>query len=226
MIPSTAGPADFTGQPDDFSHEQSLVFDTEKGLCIFNSCSHTGAADIIEEVCKAFPGRRVYAYVGGFHLFRKPPEEVDPFAARLKALGLAPVAETDTRSVYRNDYEQVVAETDYAANVIRITVTWIPQYYSEFKNVLDFGWLTDLQLYDRALYTDGAVYQYDYGWYYDYDEMTDAADSYAYILDDDGFTYLRSWTSDGDLCWLCEGNGLSILISQSYTSVYIYIETL
>ena len=71
--------------PDDFSHEQSLVFETEKGLAIFNSCSHAGASEIVEEVCRTFPGRRVYAYVGGFHLYKKTPEEVRRFARRLKA---------------------------------------------------------------------------------------------------------------------------------------------
>ncbi len=73
--------------PDDFSHEQSLVFQTEKGLCIFNSCSHAGAAEILREVRQAFPGERVYAYIGGFHLYRKTPEEVREFARRLKADG-------------------------------------------------------------------------------------------------------------------------------------------
>ncbi len=73
--------------PDDFSHEQSLVFETEKGLAIFNSCSHAGASEIIGEVEAAFPGRRVYAYVGGFHLYRKTPEEVRAFARRLAAAG-------------------------------------------------------------------------------------------------------------------------------------------
>ena len=71
--------------PDDFSHEQSLVFQTEKGLCIFNSCSHAGASEIIEEVRQTFPGQRVYAYIGGFHLYRKTPEEVMQFAERLNA---------------------------------------------------------------------------------------------------------------------------------------------
>ncbi len=74
--------------PDDFSHEQSLVFQTEKGLAIFNSCSHAGAADILWEVRQAFPGERVYAYIGGFHLYRKTPEEVNEFARRLKADGV------------------------------------------------------------------------------------------------------------------------------------------
>ena len=54
--------------PDDFAHEQSLVFRTENGLVIFNSCSHTGADAIIEEVKEAFPEEHVYAYVGGLHL--------------------------------------------------------------------------------------------------------------------------------------------------------------
>ena len=74
--------------PDDFSHEQSLVFETEKGLCIFNSCSHVGASEIIEEVCDTFPGKKVYAYVGGFHLYKKTPEEVKAFAERLAERGV------------------------------------------------------------------------------------------------------------------------------------------
>lgn len=74
--------------PDDFSHEQSLVFETAKGLCIFNSCSHAGASEIIGEVCDTFPGQRVYAYVGGFHLYQKTPEEVAQFAGQLETCGV------------------------------------------------------------------------------------------------------------------------------------------
>ena len=74
--------------PDDFSHEQSLVFETQQGLCIFNSCSHAGASEIIGEVCDAFPGQRVHAYVGGFHLYRRTPEEAEAFAGRLAERGV------------------------------------------------------------------------------------------------------------------------------------------
>ena len=73
-----------TVAPDDFSHEQSLVFETPAGLVIFNSCSHAGAADIIEEVQEAFPGKGVYAMIGGFHLFNKTEEEVRAFARKLE----------------------------------------------------------------------------------------------------------------------------------------------
>jgi len=54
--------------PDDFQHEQSLVFDTKQGLVIFNSCSHGGTKNIICEVQKEFPGKKIYAFIGGLHM--------------------------------------------------------------------------------------------------------------------------------------------------------------
>lgn len=78
--------------PDDFSHEQSLVFELPEGLVIFNSCSHAGAADIIEEVREAYPGKKVKAMIGGFHLFNKTEEEVRAFAGKLKDTGVEIIA--------------------------------------------------------------------------------------------------------------------------------------
>lgn len=54
--------------PDDFSHELSLVLDTSKGLVVFNSCSHGGIINIIEEVKERFPNKSVYAFIGGLHM--------------------------------------------------------------------------------------------------------------------------------------------------------------
>lgn len=53
---------------DDFSHEQSVVFDTAEGLVIINGCCHGGADNIVREVCGQLPGRSVAALIGGFHL--------------------------------------------------------------------------------------------------------------------------------------------------------------
>ena len=100
-------------EPDDYAHEQSLVFETEEGLIIFNSCSHGGADNIIREVGETFPGkklraliggfhlfprRKVYAVVGGFHMFSKgetgmncPPDHVYQVAAALEELGVEEV---------------------------------------------------------------------------------------------------------------------------------------
>ena len=63
-------------RPDDFSHEQSLVIDTDKGLLIVNSCSHGGVKNIIAEVKAALPDKNLYGYIGGFHLFNKTRDEV------------------------------------------------------------------------------------------------------------------------------------------------------
>lgn len=66
--------------PDDFLHEQSLVVETEKGLVIFNSCSHGGVENIIKEVKEVCDGKQIYAYIGGLHMMgKKDGEEICTF---------------------------------------------------------------------------------------------------------------------------------------------------
>ena len=74
--------------PDDFSHEQSLVIDTLSGLVIFNSCSHAGADNIINEVAATYPDKKIKAIVGGFHIFNKSKKEVRELARRIKLTGI------------------------------------------------------------------------------------------------------------------------------------------
>ncbi len=74
--------------PDDFNHEQSLIIKTEKGLVIFNSCSHGGADNIITEVSNAFPGAEIYALIGGLHLYKSKEDEVIALANRVKKTGI------------------------------------------------------------------------------------------------------------------------------------------
>lgn len=73
---------------DDFQHEQSLIFETDEGLVLFNSCCHAGPDVIIRETEAAFPGRRVRAMIGGFHLFRSSDEDVRALAGRLRKCGV------------------------------------------------------------------------------------------------------------------------------------------
>lgn len=54
--------------PDAVDHEQSLVAETDKGLVVMNSCCHAGAGYIVKDILSRFPGRKVYAILGGFHL--------------------------------------------------------------------------------------------------------------------------------------------------------------
>ncbi|MFB0921631.1 MAG: MBL fold metallo-hydrolase, partial [Oscillospiraceae bacterium] len=82
--------------PDDFAHEQSLVFDSENGLVILNSCCHGGADNIVAEVKKAFPGREIAAIIGGFHLMGVrgtktlgvKPQEVESLGQKLLEMGV------------------------------------------------------------------------------------------------------------------------------------------
>lgn len=74
--------------PDDFAHEQSLVFDTPKGLVIFNSCSHGGADNIINEVAATFPEKEIYAFVGGLHLYKSREEDVRALAKKIQKTGV------------------------------------------------------------------------------------------------------------------------------------------
>ena len=71
---------------DSFDHEQSLVFDTPKGLFVMNSCSHAGADNIVREIEATFPGKKIYGILGGFHLYRYKDEAVYAFAKRLLEL--------------------------------------------------------------------------------------------------------------------------------------------
>lgn len=72
-----------TWLPDDFIHEMSVVFETNAGLVICNSCSHGGVQNIVEEVKNALPGQKIYAFVGGLHMKgRKGGEEICTFSEK------------------------------------------------------------------------------------------------------------------------------------------------
>lgn len=75
-------------KPDAFTHEQSLVFETDGGLVVFSSCSHAGADTILREVMARFPGREIRAMIGGLHLYIRTPEEVRALAQRMREIGI------------------------------------------------------------------------------------------------------------------------------------------
>lgn len=74
-------------EPDDFSHEQSLVFDRGEDLVVFNCCSHGGADNIIREVSEQLH-KPVRAMIGGFHIFHKSREQVRELAERIRSTGV------------------------------------------------------------------------------------------------------------------------------------------
>ena len=79
-------------KPDDLKHEQSLVIDTDRGLMIFNSCSHSGPENIINEVRERFPDKKIYGYVGGLHLYYMTNQEIKEVIRQLDESGIEYIA--------------------------------------------------------------------------------------------------------------------------------------
>lgn len=71
-------------RPDSFVHEQSLVIETEKGLVVFNSCSHTGMPNILADIQQMLGRSDVCAYAGGLHLFKMTDEELDQICMEIR----------------------------------------------------------------------------------------------------------------------------------------------
>lgn len=74
--------------PDDFDHEQSLVFETDKGLVVLNSCSHSGLQNILKDVEYYLPGKKVYMTIGGMHLAAQSNKSVKSVAETIKGLSI------------------------------------------------------------------------------------------------------------------------------------------
>lgn len=55
-------------EPDDFSHEMTVIFETERGLLLLNSCCHGGLQAVLKETARAFPGKKLCGFVGGLHM--------------------------------------------------------------------------------------------------------------------------------------------------------------
>lgn len=74
--------------PDDFSHEQSIAFDTEKGLVVLNSCSHGGLQNILADINHYLPDKKVYMTIGGLHLAGTSNKDVKEIAGIISRLSI------------------------------------------------------------------------------------------------------------------------------------------
>lgn len=52
---------------DDFTHELSIAIKTSEGVVIISSCSHCGAANIIESCLEVTGDNRLKSFIGGLH---------------------------------------------------------------------------------------------------------------------------------------------------------------
>jgi 7,8-dihydropterin-6-yl-methyl-4-(beta-D-ribofuranosyl)aminobenzene 5'-phosphate synthase len=67
-----------------FEDEVSLVVVEEDGMSVITGCAHRGIGNIVQSARKAFPGNRVKAIIGGFHLVNETAEVLESVCARIK----------------------------------------------------------------------------------------------------------------------------------------------
>jgi 7,8-dihydropterin-6-yl-methyl-4-(beta-D-ribofuranosyl)aminobenzene 5'-phosphate synthase len=69
---------------DTFLDDQSLVFDTEKGLVVILGCAHPGSINILNHVINNTGKEKFYAILGGTHLDFLTPEQLEDTIKALK----------------------------------------------------------------------------------------------------------------------------------------------
>jgi 7,8-dihydropterin-6-yl-methyl-4-(beta-D-ribofuranosyl)aminobenzene 5'-phosphate synthase len=82
-----------TGDVGEAIHEHALILDTPKGLIVVTGCAHPGIVRILEKA-KEIGKKDIWMVLGGFHLVRTPPADVEKIIARFKELGVKRVGAT------------------------------------------------------------------------------------------------------------------------------------
>ena len=75
-------------QEDIIPEDQSLFFDTKKGIVLISGCGHAGIINTLEYVSKIFPNRPIYKILGGFHLLKLDAEKLKWTADKMKSFGV------------------------------------------------------------------------------------------------------------------------------------------
>jgi 7,8-dihydropterin-6-yl-methyl-4-(beta-D-ribofuranosyl)aminobenzene 5'-phosphate synthase len=69
--------------------DQSIVVNTPKGLVVVTGCGHAGIINTLEFAETQFPNTKVYAVLGGIHLFSASDKQLDWTADKMKEFGVA-----------------------------------------------------------------------------------------------------------------------------------------
>lgn len=95
----------FTGEEpnrlaDMMADEQMLIFDTDKGLCVFLGCSHPGVVNCLNYALKQFPGKKIDTLVAGMHLDSVSPLRLQMTIQHIIDLGIRKVVPLHCTGIY------------------------------------------------------------------------------------------------------------------------------
>jgi len=101
--------------PDPLLDDQALFFEMAQGLVIVAGCAHAGVANTVEHVCGLAGRKDVHALIGGLHLGRALPEELEEVGGTLSRRGcriLAPCHCTgmNAHAYFRTHFNSLVRE--------------------------------------------------------------------------------------------------------------------
>lgn len=97
--------------------EQALVLHSPIGLSIITGCAHPGVTNMVRNVMKQFPGKKISFVMGGFHLMRQDMDTIRHVVEEFKALGIEKTgpthcsgddAEKAFKDAYRDNFIPVV----------------------------------------------------------------------------------------------------------------------
>ena len=77
-----------TLKPDGLADDLALIIDAEFGLIVILGCSHRGIVNTLRHAQKLTGKEKIYAAVGGTHLFPASKERLEKTAAELKEMGI------------------------------------------------------------------------------------------------------------------------------------------
>lgn len=80
--------ADGSVAADDFAHEVAYVIRDDDGLIVYSGCNHNGLLNTLETVTKRFPGMRVKAVLGGFHLMNPITNRMEESESDVRAIAV------------------------------------------------------------------------------------------------------------------------------------------
>jgi 7,8-dihydropterin-6-yl-methyl-4-(beta-D-ribofuranosyl)aminobenzene 5'-phosphate synthase len=89
-------------QPDTIPDDQSIYFETAKGLVVLLGCAHSGVVNTLEYIAKLTGRKEIYAVIGGMHLGAASAERLEATAEVIRRLNvqlLAPIHCTGINAV-------------------------------------------------------------------------------------------------------------------------------
>ena len=76
---------------DNIPEDQSLVIDTKNGLVLISGCGHAGLINTLDHIIVNSKEEKVFAIIGGFHLFSASDEHLKWTASKLKDFGVSKI---------------------------------------------------------------------------------------------------------------------------------------